>query len=878
MNISLGLADNRKGKVVGLLGNYNGTPNDDFALRNGTVIGGTITDQRLYGDYDDSWRITQANSLFDYTSGQSTTTFTDLNFPPSAITLTAQQRADAEQIARNAGITDPNLLENAIVDIALTNGAPEFIQGYVNLQLQSSNTLTNPDGLGTQHYLTANAVIPYTIRFANTAAAGTTPVAQVTITQTLDTDLDLNTFTLQDFGFGDITLDVPNGVQNYSQRLDLRSTRGVFVDVNAGLNTTTRVVTWTFTAINPTTGNAANSATQGFLPPNDQNGAGSGFVGYSVQPKANSANNTRVDAQASITFNSQTPIQTIAVFNTLDSNAPTSQVTALPANSNANFTVSWTGSDNGSGIASYDIYVATDGGQYVLWKDDITATSATYNGLAGKTYRFYSVATDNLGLTEIAPTLADATTTIGTIQPVINLSANQTIVEGFTSPQNVAYIVSLSNSSTQTITVQYLTSNGTAQAGSDYTSTRGTLTFNPGVTSQVINIPILNDSVNEANETFTLTLSNSTNATLGTSKTATTTITDTLTAFVTTTLPANVENLILTGNAAINGTGNSLNNTITGNGANNILNGGAGIDILIGGLGNDIYIVDSTTDTITELASQGTDTVQSSISYTLGTNVENLTLTGSAAINGTGNSLNNTITGNGANNILNGGAGIDILIGGLGNDIYIVDSTTDTITELASQGTDTVQSSISYTLGTNVENLTLTGSTAINGTGNSLKNIIRGNGANNILNGGAGNDLLQGLGGNDTLWGGLGDDVLTGGVGADQFRFQGSGVFNANLGVDYITDFAVGQDKIALSKATFNAITNAVGQALTNFAVVANDGLVDASTARIVYSQETGSIFYNQNANVLNAAAVFEFAYLGNPDITLSSSDFVLIA
>ncbi|WP_199332029.1 Calx-beta domain-containing protein [Anabaena lutea] len=878
INISLGLADNRKGKVVGLLGNYNGTPNDDFALRNGTVIGGTITDQRLYGDYDDSWRITQANSLFDYTSGQSTTTFTDLNFPPSAITLTAQQRADAEQIARNAGITDPNLLENAIVDIALTNGAPEFIQGYVNLQLQSSNTLTNPDGLGTQHYLTANAVIPYTIRFANTAAAGTTPVAQVTITQTLDTDLDLNTFTLQDFGFGDITLDVPNGVQNYSQRLDLRSTRGVFVDVNAGLNTTTRVVTWTFTAINPTTGNAANSATQGFLPPNDQNGAGSGFVGYSVQPKANSANNTRVDAQASITFNSQTPIQTIAVFNTLDSNAPTSQVTALPANSNANFTVSWTGSDNGSGIASYDIYVATDGGQYVLWKDDITATSATYNGLAGKTYRFYSVATDNLGLTEIAPTLADATTTIGTIQPVINLSANQTIVEGFTSPQNVAYIVSLSNSSTQTITVQYLTSNGTAQAGSDYTSTRGTLTFNPGVTSQVINIPILNDSVNEANETFTLTLSNSTNATLGTSKTATTTITDTLTAFVTTTLPANVENLILTGNAAINGTGNSLNNTITGNGANNILNGGAGIDILIGGLGNDIYIVDSTTDTITELASQGTDTVQSSISYTLGTNVENLTLTGSAAINGTGNSLNNTITGNGANNILNGGAGIDILIGGLGNDIYIVDSTTDTITELASQGTDTVQSSISYTLGTNVENLTLTGSTAINGTGNSLKNIIRGNGANNILNGGAGNDLLQGLGGNDTLWGGLGDDVLTGGVGADQFRFQGSGVFNANLGVDYITDFAVGQDKIALSKATFNAITNAVGQALTNFAVVANDGLVDASTARIVYSQETGSIFYNQNANVLNAAAVFEFAYLGNPDITLSSSDFVLIA
>jgi serralysin len=103
-------------------------------------------------------------------------------------------------------------------------------------------------------------------------------------------------------------------------------------------------------------------------------------------------------------------------------------------------------------------------------------------------------------------------------------------------------------------------------------------------------------------------------------------------------------------------------------------------------------------------------------------------------------------------------------------------------------------------------------------------------------------------------------------------------VFNANLGVDLIADFAVGQDKIALSKATFNAITNAAGQALTDFAVVANDELVDASTARIVYSRETGSIFYNQNSNVLGAASVFEFAYLSNPAVTLSSSDFLVIA
>ncbi len=244
--------------------------------------------------------------------------------------------------------------------------------------------------------------------------------------------------------------------------------------------------------------------------------------------------------------------------------------------------------------------------------------------------------------------------------------------------------------------------------------------------------------------------------------------TDLVQSSITYTLGANVENLTLTGTTAINGTGNTLNNVLTGNSAintltggagNDILDGGVGADKLLGGAGNDTYVVDNTGDTITENASEGTDLVQSAVTFTLGSNIENLTLTGTAAINGTGNTLNNVLTGNSANNVLSGGAGADTMIGGLGNDTYVVDNTGDVVTENASEGIDLVQSSVTYTLGANVENLTLTGTTAINGTGNALDNILTGNSANNTLTGNAGNDTLDGGSGSDTMVGGAGNDT-----------------------------------------------------------------------------------------------------------------------
>ena len=225
--------------------------------------------------------------------------------------------------------------------------------------------------------------------------------------------------------------------------------------------------------------------------------------------------------------------------------------------------------------------------------------------------------------------------------------------------------------------------------------------------------------------------------------------TDTVQSSVSYLLSTNVENLTLTGMGAINGTGNSLNNILTGNAGANVLDGGTGADTLVGGAGNDTYVVDDLGDVVTELLNQGTDTVQSAVSYTLGSDLENLTLTGTAALSGTGNSLNNVLTGNSAANVLSGGdgndtldggAGADSLLGGLGNDTYLVDSGSDIITEQLNEGTDTVQSSVTYTLAANVEHLTLIGTAAVNATGNALVNTLTGNSAVNVLTGGASND------------------------------------------------------------------------------------------------------------------------------------------
>jgi len=305
------------------------------------------------------------------------------------------------------------------------------------------------------------------------------------------------------------------------------------------------------------------------------------------------------------------------------------------------------------------------------------------------------------------------------------------------------------------------------------------------------------------------------------------------------------------GNDTLNG--NAGNDTLIGNAGNDTLNGGTGNDAMKGGLGNDIYVVDSTSDVITENLNEGTDLVQSSVTYTLVANVENLTLTGTSAISGTGNALDNVLTGNSANNTLtggdgndaiDGGAGSDTMVGGNGDDTYYVNVSTDKITEAASAGTDTVNSSVTLTLASNVENLLLTGTSAINGTGNTLTNYLRGNSANNTLNGGSGNDILEGGTGTDTLTdtsgkaylnGGAGADTMTGGTGAELFiGGTGNDTITTSTGTDILAfNRGDGMDTVNGGTGTDNTVSlgGGIRYADLNFKKSSNDLVLDVGSS-----------------------------------------------
>jgi Ca2+-binding RTX toxin-like protein len=370
---------------------------------------------------------------------------------------------------------------------------------------------------------------------------------------------------------------------------------------------------------------------------------------------------------------------------------------------------------------------------------------------------------------------------------------------------------------------------------------------------------------------------------------------DLVNSSVTYTLAAEVENLTLTGLGAINGSGNGLANRLIGNNAANVLDGGTGNDSMFGWEGDDIYIVDSAGDVVSEgNPPGGIDTVQSSVSFSLAAigNIEHLTLMGGAAINGTGNALANVITGNGAANVLNGGAGNDSMVGGDGNDVYVVSDVGDAVTEAGTAGAgtaDLVQASVSYTLALQVENLTLTGFSAINGTGNNLANVLTGNNAANALVGAQGNDTLIGNAGGDTLIGALGADSMVGGAGSDTYVVDATDIIvelEADAGFDQVNaSFSYTlPDHFERLALTGTGSVNGTGNALANLMLgnaAANtiDGGGGADTMRGALGNDTylvddaGDLVQeapNAGADTVLASVSYALA-LNSENLTLAS-------
>ena len=315
------------------------------------------------------------------------------------------------------------------------------------------------------------------------------------------------------------------------------------------------------------------------------------------------------------------------------------------------------------------------------------------------------------------------------------------------------------------------------------------------------------------------------------------------------------------GNDQLNG-GNG-NDALRGENGDDILDGGGGTDTLIGGGGDNTYYVDSSSDIVIEdfQTIVDHDKVISSATITLlATNVEDIDLIGSANINATGNALANRMIGNAGDNILDGGAFWDIMAGGSGNDTYVVDATGDSVTEgtQTGSGIDSVQAYISYTLGANLENLRLFGSTGINGTGTNFNNILTGNAAAIVLNGLAGNDSLSGGDGNDNLFGGDDNDSLMGGAGGDVLD-GGAGVdlatyANAAAGVSVSlanpagnTGDAAGDTYVSIENLTgssFNDTFNGNTSANTIAGGAGNDGIRGNLGNDVLWGQAGSDIFH----------------------------------
>jgi hypothetical protein len=317
-------------------------------------------------------------------------------FPPASMLI------DAIQIALGA----QNVMEKC--------WDPYKTLGISAVTAKDPNEKVGSAGAGEARYLSGVEPLRYAVFFANEPPQATAPAQEVVITDQLDpTKVDLSTFSLGPIAFGDREVVPLPGLSQFTTQVDLRPDQDLLLTIEAGLEPGTGLVTWHFTSIDPLTGQLPEDPMVGFLPVNNNPPEGEGSVLFTVMPKAALPTGTEIRNRASIVFDVNPPIETNEWLNTIDYTKPASQVLSLaPTQSQPSFQVQWSGTDTGSGILNYTIFVSENGGPYTEWVFGTPDTSRTFTGTQGRSYCFYSVARDGAYNIEDASATPDTCTTI----------------------------------------------------------------------------------------------------------------------------------------------------------------------------------------------------------------------------------------------------------------------------------------------------------------------------------------------------------------------------------------------------------------------------------------------------------------------------------
>jgi|GEM_PF-6246350 len=312
---------------------------------------------------------------------------------------------------RDAAIEQGTSLIQSQLD-PLTSDRNRYVNSFSTTQAVESkdpNDIIGPEGFGEERWIGITQPLEYKIRYENDPELASAPAQIVRIVHPLDETADIRAFRLGTFGFADTTFSVPDNVSTYSARLDLRASMGLFVDVVAGIDVQSREAIWLFRSIDPATGDIPVNPLVGYLAVNDSTGVGEGFVNYSIRANPQAVTGDEIHAEASIFFDSNPPIDTPPIFNTVDADLPESDV--LVSVEDDVFEITWSGSDQGAGFSRADLYVSVDDGPFerVI---DVENDGPHYlsQSTTASAYRFFTLAFDHAGNREPMKTGADALT------------------------------------------------------------------------------------------------------------------------------------------------------------------------------------------------------------------------------------------------------------------------------------------------------------------------------------------------------------------------------------------------------------------------------------------------------------------------------------